>query len=444
MPPLTPHILRALKPEEDAKPLRRKDDRWLERWMQTTSEIARLQYSHRMVDAVIHEQRGRDIRIGDHWLADFASCNYLGFDLDEEIIAAIPEYLGRWGTHPSWSRLLGSPVLYEDIEASLTALTGAEDTLIMPTITHIHMSVIPVLVGEGTIFLDARSHKTIYDGCVSARGHGATIARFRHNDLDQLAELLEGDWARPGLIAIDGVNSMTGNAPDLAAYAALAREHGALLYVDDAHGFGVIGERTVAESSPYGSRGNSIVRHVGETYENIVMIGALSKAYSSLMAFMACPTALKQLLKTAAPPYTFSGPSPVASLATVIEGLKVNARRGDDARAELHRLTARVLDRINELGIVTQNESGFPIIEIPLENADDLDEVADHLFDRGIYVTVCAYPIVPRNEVGFRVQLTAANTDAQVDRLNAVLGEVADRCQRRPVASAAPGFCAYG
>src|SRR3954451_25039439 len=124
----------------DGKPLRRSSDRWLSRWMVTTAELARLRSSHRMFDAVIAEIDGREIRIGDHWLADFASCNYLGFDLDEEIIAAVPEYLARWGTHPSWSRLLGSPVLYEDIEAQLPELVGGEDTLLLPTITHIHMS----------------------------------------------------------------------------------------------------------------------------------------------------------------------------------------------------------------------------------------------------------------------------------------------------------------
>ena len=72
------------------------------------------------------------------WLADFASCNYLGFDLEPEIIAAVEPALRQWGTHPSWSRLLGSPRPYVDIEDRLTALLGAPDTLVLPTITHIH------------------------------------------------------------------------------------------------------------------------------------------------------------------------------------------------------------------------------------------------------------------------------------------------------------------
>jgi 8-amino-7-oxononanoate synthase len=403
--------------------------RWIDHWLDSVRDLEALRAGHPMMDAVIAEIDGRMIRVGEKWLADFASCNYLGLDLDPEIIAAVPAYLEEWGTHPSWSRLLGSPVLYEQIEARLTDLLGSEDALVLPTITHIHASVIPVLAASGTIFLDARAHKTIYDGCQVARSRGAAVRRFRFEDPEHLDELLAAEPDRARLVCMDGVNSMTGNAPDLTRFAEVARRHGALLYVDDAHGFGVIGERDPSEPCDYGRRGNSIVRHLGESYENIVLVGGFSKAYSSLMAFITCSTALKQLLKTAAPPYLYSGPSPVASLATVIEGLNVNDRHGDDLRAELHRLTHRTLDRVRELNIATPNESGYPIIEISLADPDDIDAVGDYLFDRGIYVTLAAYPLVPRNEVGFRVQLTAANTDEQVDHLNEVLGEVAERFQ---------------
>jgi 8-amino-7-oxononanoate synthase len=107
---------------------------------------------------------------------------------------------------------------------------------------------------------------------------------------------------------MDGVNSMTGNPPDLKAFAVLARAHDALLYLDDAHGFGVVGERARDEPCAYGMRGNGVVRHLGETYDHIVLTGGFSKAYSSLLAFIAGPSALKRLLKVAAPPYLYSGP----------------------------------------------------------------------------------------------------------------------------------------
>jgi 8-amino-7-oxononanoate synthase len=382
-----------------------------------------------MSDAVIDQIDGRQIRIGQQWLTDFASCNYLGFDLEPEIIQAVPEYLARWGTHPSWSRLLGSPRLYEEIEAELAGLLGAEDTLLLPTITLIHMSVIPVLAASGAVFLDARAHKTIYDACVSATAQGVTLARFHHDDPEHLEQLLRVCDRSPRLICLDGVNSMTGNIPPLAEFARIAREYGALLYVDDAHGFGVIGERGPGGLCDYGSRGNSVVRHVGESYQDLILVGGFSKAYSSMLAFIACPTSLKSTLKVAAPPYLYSGPVPVASLATAQAGLKVNAERGDEIRADLHRKTARVLDGLRQLNIATPNRTGTPVIEVPLANPDDVDAVGRYLFNRGIYVTLAAYPLVPRSQVGFRIQTTAANTDAEITHLLQVLREVAGQFQ---------------
>src|SRR4051812_14499959 len=333
---------------------------WLEHRLATVSDLSELMASHPMMDAVIDEVDGRMIRVGDQWLADFASCNYLGFDLDREIIDRVPAFLDEWGTHPSWSRLLGSPALYEETEERLTELLGSEDSLVLPTITHIHMSVIPLLAASGTIFLDARAHKTIYDGCQIAKARGAAVRRFRFEDPGHLDELLAQERDPTRLVCMDGVNSMTGNAPDLVAFAEVARRHGALLYVDDAHGFGVIGERSPGEPCPYGVRGNGIVRHAGESYENIVLVGGFSKAYSSLLAFIACPSDVKDLLKVAAPPYLYSGPSPVASLATVLSGFDVNDSRGDELRASLSGKTARVLDRLPGLGGFTPHPAGVP------------------------------------------------------------------------------------
>ena len=400
-------------------------DRWIDRWLLACADLAELKRSNPMTDAVIDEIDGRMIRIGDQWLADFASCNYLGFDLDTEIIDAVPEYLRRWGTHPSWSRLLGSPVLYEQIESRLTELLGCEDSLVLPTITHIHMSVIPVLAAGGTIFLDSRAHKTIYDGCQVARARGAIVKRFAFEDPGDLDRLLRDDLSDTRIVCMDGVNSITGNAPDLREFARVAREHGALLYVDDAHGFGVIGERGENETSPYGLRGNSIVRHFGESYDGVVLVAGFSKAYSSLAAFIACPTELKELLKTAAPPYLYSGPSPVASLATVLAGFDVNEARGDQLRFALWRKTEAVLKRLAELDVYTPNHSGYPIIEVPLRRHEEIGEVGRFMFDRGVYVTLAAYPLVPKHEVGFRVQVTAANTDAEIGRLTSVIEELA-------------------
>jgi 8-amino-7-oxononanoate synthase len=412
------------------------EKRWIERWLSTCAQLAELRASNPMMDAVIDEVDGRMIRIGDRWLADFASCNYLGFDLEPEIIDAVAPALRAWGTHPSWSRLLGSPVLYEQIESRLTGLLGCEDTLALPTITHIHASTIPVLAGSGTIFLDARAHKTIYDGCQIARAHGATVRRFRADDPDDLEALLRQDRSQVRLVCMDGVNSMSGNAPRLPEFLRVVRAYDALLYIDDAHGFGVIGERRADETSPYGARGNSVIRHFGETYDNVVLVAGFSKAYSSLLAFVACPTELKNLLKVAAPPYLYSGPSPVASLATVLAGFDVNDRCGDELRSDIYRKTHTTLDALAAVGAATPNRSGLPIIEVPLGHHEQIGDVGRFLFERGIYVTLAAYPLVPKHEVGFRIQVTASNTDEQIAQLVGVLGELADRFELQPAASA--------
>lgn len=384
--------------------------------------LEELRRSSPMSDAVIEEIDGRRIRIGDAWLIDFASCNYLGFDLDPQIMNAADRAIRRWGTHPSWSRMLGSPRLYPDIEERLTDLLGCEDTLVLPTITHIHMSVLPALAADGWILVDGRAHRTMFDGCRVAAGQGATVRRFPADDLRALEALLRQVPLGSGkVICTDGVNSMTGNPCDLRGLVALARQYDATLYVDDAHGFGVIGQRAADERCPYGVRGNSLVRHVGESYDSIVLVGGFSKAYSSLLAFLALPTHLKDRLKVAAAPYLYSGPSPTASLATVLEGFEVNDSRGDAIRADLHRKTESVLATVDELGFACLNRSGLPIIELALDPPEQLAAVGRFLFKQGIYVTLAEYPLVPRSEVGFRIQVTAANTDDEIADLCSVL-----------------------
>jgi 8-amino-7-oxononanoate synthase len=144
-----------------------------------------------------------------------------------------------------------------------------------------------------------------------------------------------------------------------------------------------------------------------------------------LLAFLALPTHLKEHLKFAAAPYLYSGPVPTASLATVLAGFEVNRRRGEEIRGDLWKKTARVLDHVRSLGVQTPNRSGFPIIELPLASGSDIDAVAELLWKRGIYVTLAAYPLVPRDQAGFRIQVTAANTFEEVDQLNQTITDLA-------------------
>ncbi len=384
---------------------------WLEHWLDTVRDLSELTATHPMMDAVIDEIDGRMIRIGDRWLADFASCNYLGFDLDRDIIEAVPAALDAWGTHPSWSRLLGSPALYEQIEERLTELLACEDSLVLPTITHIHMSVIPLLAASGTIFLDERAHKTIYDGCQAAKARGAAVRRFRFEDPDHLDELMSTERDPTRLVCMDGVNSMTGNPPDLAAFAAVAHRHGALLYVDDAHGFGVIGERAPARAVAvrHARQQHRAPRGRDRTTTSCSSAASRSRTRRCSRSSRARPRS-RTCSRSPPRPTSTPGRRPIASLATVLAGFDVNERRGDELRTRLHGLTTRLLDGMERLRIDTPNRSGLPIVEIPLRDHHTIEDVGRYLFDHGVYVTLAAYPLVPKAEVGFRIQLTAANT----------------------------------
>ena len=266
-------------------------------------EVARLMEEHPLVDVAVDRVDGRRVRIGGRWLADFASCNYLGFDLDPEILAGVPGFLADWGTHPSWSRALASPALYRRVEEEVAELLGVEDVLTFPTLTHTHSGMLPALAGVGTVLVDLRAHRTIHDAAAVAKGRGAQVRRFRHHDVEHARRLLRASTQGPRVLCLDGINSMTGNPPDVPAFAALAREHDAILYLDDAHGFGIVGERGAHDPTPYGCRGKSVVRWFGERYDHIVLTAGLSKAYSSLLAFAAIPTRLGPYLKATVPSY---------------------------------------------------------------------------------------------------------------------------------------------
>ena len=245
-----------------------------------------------MMDAVIDEIDGRMIRVGDQWLADFASCNYLGFDLDREIIERVPAFLEAVGNASELVAAARQPCpVRGDRGAPNRACWARRTRSCFPTITHIHMSVIPLLAASGTIFLDARAHKTIYDGCQIAKARGAAVRRFRFEDpgSPRLAALAgarsnpprvhgrrqQHDRQRAGSRRVRGGRPSTRRAALRRRRSRLRRDRRA---------------RRPREPCPYGVRGNSIVRHAGESYENIVLVGGFSKAYSSLLAFIACPT----------------------------------------------------------------------------------------------------------------------------------------------------------
>ncbi|HLJ21174.1 MAG TPA: aminotransferase class I/II-fold pyridoxal phosphate-dependent enzyme, partial [Stellaceae bacterium] len=308
------------------------------------------------------KQQGRRIMAGGRWRYDFASCNYLGLDLEPEVMAAIPPALAEWGVHPSWTRAVASPKIYDDLERALARFVGAPTTLVFPSISLLHAGVIPVLAGhDGIILKDTEAHHSLHEGCLRAQANGAEWVNFPHSDIDGLARRLAKIRPdRTKIIATDGVYSMGSSHPPLIEYVRLAKAYNATLYVDDAHGFGVIGERPDA-ALPYGHRGNGMVRHFDLDYvrDRIVYVAGLSKAFSSYAAFVTCFDEKMKYDLQASGPYVFSGPTCTASLASALAGLRVNEKDGDSRRRLIYRLTHRFVTAVREIGFEIDNGGDF-------------------------------------------------------------------------------------
>lgn len=369
----------------------------------------------------VDHQQGRAVVIGGRVRHDFASCNYLGLDEHPEVIAAIPEMLSRWGVHPSWTRAVASPAPYLELEERLAKLIGAPEVLVFPNVAMVNLGCLPILAGpRGTIIADTKAHNTIHEACEVARSRGIDYLQFRHGDLDDLRRLLvQQHEHRPLVIALDGVYSMNISYCGLHELAAVAREHEALLYVDDAHGFGILGESPGSPGTgrPYGSSGNGIVRFLGMdcVQHQIVYVAGLSKAYSSHAAFISClDQRMRSLLQTAST-FIFSGPVPVATLASALRGLEVNQREGDVIRERILKLSRRLVDGARAIGLEVDNTGYFPAAFVVVGGMEQAIRACSMAWEHDLLITPGVYPAVPRDRCGLRFAVTALNTEHQVE-----------------------------
>src|SRR5918998_4489459 len=141
--------------------------------------------------AVVSEQDGRNVKIGGRWYSDFASANYLGLDLHPAVLASIPDAIRRWGAHPSWSRAVASPQIYQDLEREIARFIGVPDVLVFPTVTLLHSGVLPVLAGsDGVILLDRAAHTSMQEAAQLAKSRGTAVDWFDHNDPHDLERRL--------------------------------------------------------------------------------------------------------------------------------------------------------------------------------------------------------------------------------------------------------------
>lgn len=366
---------------------------------------------------VVSEQDGRNVKIDGRWCSDFASANYLGLDLHPAVLASIPEAIKRYGVHPSWTRAVASPQLCEDLEQEIARFIGSPHVLLFPTVTLLHNGVLPVLAGgDGVILLDRAAHNSTKEAAQLAGARGTTVDWFSHNDPKDLERRLELHRERPRkIIAINGVYSMSGAYPPLPEFVQMARKYSARVYIDDAHGLGVIGENPTP-GNPYGDRGNGIVRHSGLRYgDDIVYVGGMSKAFSSMVAFVTCADEAEKRRLSMASTAVFSGPSPTASLASAMAGLRISQDdEGSAIRRRLLTLTRQLVAGICALGLTVDTNGLFPLVSVRIGDVSDVIKACNVLWEHGILITPALFPAVPIDRGALRFTVTAANTEEQL------------------------------
>lgn len=397
----------------------------------SVSQIKEMLLKIPQINCLVTGQSGRQLQIDGNQVIDFASCNYLGFDHHEEIKNAIPPMIDAWGVHPSWTRAVASPEPYVELERKLADLVGAPDTVIFPSVAMLNSGVLPVLAGpNGVILTDHDLHTTVQEACELAAARGATWLPFKHNDLEDLERQLQKyQHASNIIIAVDGVYSMTAEYVSLPDFCVLAKKYNALVYVDDAHGFGIIGASPSADR-PYGLGGSGIVQYHGMDYETdrIIYVAGLSKAYSSYAAFVTCfDSEMKQRFQMSTP-YIFSGPIPTASIASGLAGLDVNAREGDAIREKLYGLTSRLVDGARALGFEVDNHEGFPIVFVVTGGVDATIRACEIAWEHGILITPGVFPAVSLHRGGLRFSMTASNTEDEIETTLKALQEIKREC----------------
>lgn len=351
-------------------------------------------------------------RVDGRDLISFCSNDYLGLASDPKLIEAACAGARKWGVGSGASHLVsGHLAPHEELEQELAAFTGFPRALLFSTGYMANLGIIVALVGRGdAVFADKLNHASLIDAAQLSR---ADHERYPHGDLDALERLLATSKAKRKLILTDAVFSMDGDLAPLPELLQLAERFDAWLVVDDAHGFGVLGEHGCGSLSHFDIPANP----------RILYMGTLGKAAGAAGAFVAASDTVVEWLLQRARTYIFTtGSSPVISCA-LLASLDL-IREGDERRRQLHRLTLRLQNGLT--GTRWQlMRSPTAIQPVIIGDNHETLQVALALFERGLWVPAIRPPTVPKGTARLRVSLSAAHSEAHVQLLVEALQELA-------------------
>ncbi|MGE5105823.1 MAG: 8-amino-7-oxononanoate synthase [Betaproteobacteria bacterium] len=362
---------------------------------------------------ILESAPGPRVRIGERDYLAFASNDYLGLANAPALVEAACEAARRVGVGAGASHLVvGHHALHEALETELARFVApCADArgLLFSSGYLANLAILTALAGRSdAIFADRLNHASLVDGALLAR---AKLHRYPHVDVAAVDAALARSTAHRRLIVTDAVFSMDGDVAPLRDLLALAEAHDATLVVDDAHGFGVLGE------------GRGSLAHFGLASPRIVYMGTLGKAAGVAGAFVAADPRVVETLVQFARPYVYTTAAPPmlsAALRTSLDIIRADASR----RTHLGRLIASLRDALADLAWKLL-PSSTPIQPLLVGDASAAVRISDALAVRGILVPAIRPPTVPPGTARLRISLSAAHTLADVDALAGALHEVA-------------------
>ncbi|HEY7327734.1 MAG TPA: pyridoxal phosphate-dependent aminotransferase family protein [Gemmataceae bacterium] len=374
----------------------------------------------------------RIIEVAGKKVVNFGSDSFLGLDQDPRVQDALRRGIRRWGTHNGASRAFSSVRANIEAEEKLADWLGTEATLIYPSVTLANLGALPGLVGrQDVLVVDEQAHNSIQEGAKIAKANGTRVVFFSHCNPQALDKVLqEADNYRCAVVAIDGVYSMSGELPPLAELNHICLRRRAVLYVDDAHGTGVLGRQ-----------GRGTVLDALGNYDNTLVVGSLSKGFSCLGGFIGCTEEMKRLLKMRSNTYIFGGPvAPcyLEAICTVCDILN---------SPEYELLSARLQRNIRQLstGLINMGLSVLggrtPILSVLVGDEEDTLNAGNFLFEQGYYVQSVTFPAVPYHAGVLRIQINANHLTDSISGLIDAISELSKRI-RLPRPEMAPRLAA--
>ncbi|RME91289.1 MAG: aminotransferase class I/II-fold pyridoxal phosphate-dependent enzyme [Verrucomicrobia bacterium] len=330
------------------------------------------------------------------------SNSYLGLTNHPEIKEAARRAIDKYGTGCAGSRFLnGTLDLHLELEQELANLVGKEAVLLYSTGFQVNLGVISALVGKGEYVLgDKSNHASIVEGCRLARGE---FIRFVHRDMAALRRRLEGLDPEAGkMIVVDGVFSMEGDIIQLPELCEIARDHRAVLMVDDAHAIGVLGRH-----------GAGTADHFGLTDQVHLIMGTFSKSLASLGGFIAADRDTIDYLKHHSKALIFSASMSPANAAAALAAVRL-MRREPERIERLWQNTRRMKEGLLSLGF-DLGQSETPILPVYVRDLMRTFQFTRRLQEEGVFVNPVVSPGVAPGQELIRVSLMATHTDAQID-----------------------------